>query len=151
MAILKEWCCAAHGSFEAFVKQDEVPKCPKGCSKRFVKREFLTAPAAGTHKTHAIDGIQRDLAHDFGLSDLKVHKDSGTSVMQNLRSATDFSPKWVDVPGKMAPGWTQRGEKPAAAPVSSFGMQGGNALTGSTVPTKIPTNIVGSFKADVPT
>jgi hypothetical protein len=147
MAILKEFTCAAHGPFEEFVKQDETPSCPKGCSKRFVRREIRTAPATRGVVMGRMDGLQKDLAHDFGLSDLKVQRDTGTSVMQNLRSGTDFSPKWVDTPRPSA-GWSQRGEKPAALPVSSFGMEAGNALAGANTPKSIPTKIMGSYKGE---
>jgi hypothetical protein len=148
MAVLKEYVCAAHGPFEAFVKSDEMGVCPKGCSKRFVKREFRTAPAIKNVVTGTLDGHQRALAHQFGLGDLKVGKDDGKSVMQNLREKEDFSPKWHDVPGRMAPGWSQRGEKPApVAPQAAFGMQGGNALVGSNTPKQIPTEVVGRHKA----
>lgn len=144
MAVLKEYVCAAHGPFEAMVSADEMGKCPKGCSKRFVKREFRTAPAVRNVVTGRMDGLQRDLAHQFGLSDLKVGKDDGKSVMQNLRDKEDFSVKWADVPGHMAPGWSQRNEKAAAvAPQATYGMQGGNALVGASTPKQIPTEIVG--------
>lgn len=148
MGVLKEYFCAAHGAFEAIVKQDEMPKCPRGCSKRFVKREFRTAPGYRSTVTRATDGMVKDIAHDFGLSDMKTDPRGETSVMQNLRKGEDFSPKWVDVPNTMKAGWTQRGETPSAAPVSAFGMQPGNALSSVPVSKAIPTNIVGSHKGD---
>jgi len=148
MGILKEYVCAAHGPFEDIVNGDEMGKCPKGCSRRFVKREIRTAPAAGSVVTGRMDNLQRDLAHDFGLSDLKTNAKDGTSVMQNLRRGEDFSPRWVDTPNKMAPGWSQRGEKPSTLPVQSFGMEAGNALAGAATPKNIPTNIVGRVKAE---
>jgi len=147
MAILKEYTCAAHGPFEALVKQDETPKCPKGCSKRFVKREIRTAPAARSVVTGRMDTLQRDVAHDFGLSNLKVGRDDGKSVIQNLRSETDFSPRWLDTP-RPAPGWSQRGEKPSALPVSSMGMQPDNVLSSISAPKQIPTNIVGKYSGE---
>ena len=147
MAILKEYTCAAHGPFEAMVKQDQTPKCPNGCSKRFGSREFRTAPAARSVVMGRMDGLQRDMAHDFGLSNIKVDKDNGKSVIQNLRSETDFSPRWIDTP-RPAPGWSSRGETPAALPVASMGMQAGNALSSMAAPKHIPTNIVGKYSGE---
>lgn len=147
MAILKEFTCAAHGPFEEFVSQDEIPMCPKGCSKRFVRREIRTAPATRGVVMGRLDGLQKDLAHDFGLSDIKSGRDDGKSVMQNLRSGTDFSPKWVDVP-KPSAGWSARGEKPAPVSVQSFGMEAGNALKGAPTPKQIPTKIMASYKGE---
>jgi hypothetical protein len=145
MAILKEYRCQAHGPFEAFA-DDEVPECPNGCSARWVKREIRTAPAAGNVRTGKMDALQRDLAHNFGLSDLKTDKENGKSVIENLRGMPDFSPKWVDVPGKQAAGWSQRGEKPAAVDVAStFGMQAGNALADSKPSKSIPTQLMGKW------
>lgn len=148
MAVLKEFVCQAHGAFEEFVQQDEVPKCPRGCSKRFVKREFRTAPAIRNVVTGRMDNIQKDLAHDFGLSDMKVNRDDGNSVMQNLRKGEDFNPKWVDLPRQNA-GWSQRGEKPAPINVQSLGMQAGNALQGAPLPKQVPTKIMGTYKGDI--
>lgn len=147
MAILKEFTCKAHGAFEAFVKQDETPKCPRGCAKSFVKREFRTAPAVRNVVTGRMDGLQKDLAHDFGLSDMKVGRDDGNSVMQNLRSSEDFSPRWVGLPNQAA-GWSGRGEKPAPIDVKSLGMQAGNALEGAPLPKQVPTKIMGSYKGE---
>jgi hypothetical protein len=141
MAILKEWSCKAHGSFEAIVEQDETPQCPKGCSKRFVVREIRTAPAARGVVSGTLDQLQRGLAHDFGLSDLKAGRDDGKSVMQNLkRDGSSMAPHWVDVPGHLSTGWSRRKEKPAAVDVSStFGIRPDNALSAVKLPTHIPT------------
>lgn len=142
MAVLKEFRCKAHGAFEEFVKADETPKCPKGCSSRFVVREFRTAPAIRGAATGRLDGLQKELAHDFGLPDLKVGRDDGKSVMENLRSGTDFSTRWVDVPGKQASG------TPTPVSAQNFGMMDGNALAGAALPKELPTKIQGSYKGD---
>ena len=142
MAVLKEFYCKAHGAFEEFVKNDRMPKCPKGCSPRFVSREFRTAPSIRGVSTGRMDGLQRELAHDFGLSDLKVGRDDGKSLMENLRSGSDFSTRWVDLPGKSAAG------EPAKVSAQNFGMMGGNALAGAALPKELPTKIQGSYKGD---
>jgi hypothetical protein len=142
MAVLKEFYCKAHGAFEEFVKSDRNPKCPKGCSPRFVTREFRTAPSIRGVATGRMDGLQREIAHDFGLSDLKVGRDDGKSLMENLRSGTDFSTRWVDVPGKSAAG------QPTQISAQNFGMMDGNALAGAALPKELPTKIQGSYKGD---
>jgi hypothetical protein len=101
MAILKEFACAAHGPFEAFVKQDEIAKCPKGCSTKFVVREIRTAVATQNVITGRLDSMQKDIAHSYGLRDIKVDKQDGSSVMENLRKGekpSDFSPYWASNP-----------------------------------------------------
>jgi hypothetical protein len=147
MAILKEFTCAAHGPFDERVEGDEIPQCPTGCSPRFVRREIRTAPAMKTVISGRLDTLQRDIAHDFGLSDMKVSKDSNSSVMENLRRGEDFSPKWVDVPNKMKSGWANRGEQAGSISPTSLGLQGENNLapvaqTGQ-LPRRIPTRIEG--------
>jgi hypothetical protein len=94
-----------------------------------------------------MDTLQRDVAHEFGLTNLKLGRDDGKIVIQNLRSETDFSPRWVDTP-RPAPGWSSRGETPAALPVASMGMQAGNALSSMATPKQIPTNIVGKYSGE---
>lgn len=139
MAVLKEFACKAHGPFEEIVEQDVVPGCPHGCSSRFVVREFRTAPAARNVVTGKMDALQRDIASDFGLRDIKVDKQGGQSVMQNLQSGQDFSPRWVDVPNKLKSGDF----------ASSLGMTGGNALQGTSLPKPTPI-IQGSYRASLP-
>jgi hypothetical protein len=152
MMPLKEFRCAAHGPFEALVKLDETKTpCPRGCSTRFVKQEIRTAPSFHGGKTAVQDAMQKDLATSYGLPDLKVDKDDGRSVMDRLRRDTtdDYSTRWADVPGKMAPGWSKRGETPVSInPRATFGMQGGNELAPSKLSTAIPTQIMGRAKAE---
>lgn len=121
MAVLKEFTCKAHGPFEEFVEQDTTPECPKGCSPKFVTREIRTAPASRDVITGKMDGLQRDLAADFGLSNLKVDKEAGSpSVIENLRGRPQQASDWLKMPNPPAPGWSQRGEKPPAAAISGF-------------------------------
>jgi hypothetical protein len=99
MTILKEFVCKAHGPFEEFVRGDKTPKCPKGCSPRWVTREIRTAPAAHGHVTGQLDLLQKDIAKDFRLRDIKVDKEGGGSVMNELRKGdqnTNYSAFWSD-------------------------------------------------------
>lgn len=66
MAVLKEWMCMAHGSFDSL-----WPKCPKGCAgETMVRRVFLTAPGLGSGRTKNIDRTLTGLASEYGLSDI---------------------------------------------------------------------------------
>lgn len=143
MAVLKEWRCKAHGAFEAAVPQGEIAECPHGCPKRFISREIRTAPSARGPVMGTLDHMQRELAHDFGLSDLKAGRDDGKSVMQNLREGNMMAPTWIDVPGHLKPGFTQRKEAAAAVNVAgTYGVTPDNVLSTVAPPKSIPTNIV---------
>ena len=151
MPVLKEFTCKAHGPFEEFVDQNVIPECPKGCSARWVTREIRTAPAANSVITGKLDDLQRNLAKDFGLSDLKVDKQDGKSVIENLRGTPDFRPKWVDMPAPLKAGWSKRGEKPPPVNISStFGVQADNALARVPLPKALPTQVEGRYKGEVP-
>ena len=98
MAILKEFICKAHGPFEEFVNGEETPACPKGCSARWVTREIRTAPAMSNPVNRNRDAMLKDAAAQFGLTDIKVDKEPGTSVMDNLRQsdAVPTATTWGD-------------------------------------------------------
>lgn len=129
--VIHDFECAAHGVFEKRVKGGELPKCPHGCSKSFVKKVFLKAPAHVSNGTKFQDSAVRTLAADFGMSDVRNDKDGG-SVMDAMRKGQDLGrPKFMEVPHAQ-PGWSQRGEKapnfnPQAAISAQF--QGENAMT----------------------
>jgi hypothetical protein len=139
VAVLKEFACKAHGPFEEIVEQDTTPPCPKGCSPRFVVREIRSAPAARGVITGKMDTLYRNVAKDFGLSNLKVDKENGKSVMQNLQSGENFSPRWVDVPREAAKGGF----------ASSMGLTSGNAIAGANFVKPTPI-FDGSYKAPFP-
>jgi hypothetical protein len=120
MSVMKEYVCAAHGAFEA-----RSPKCPRGCSARFVRQEFRTAPAVRSGGTHAIDRELRNLASDYRLPDIRT-SDDGQSVMQNLRKNPQFKPSWGNV-DHAAPGFSQRGDAKTFNP-ASMGVQGANVI-----------------------
>lgn len=146
MAIVKEWRCEAHGEFE-----NANGKCPGGCPSDWVHREFRTAPAARSAVMGHTDRELRNLANDYGLSDIKNDKD-GSSVMQSLkRPEGDIKPKWGDISKTWSPpGWSQRGEKPQSMTVpGTFGnhLQGQNGLEGFKFGQPMP-KFVGKPRAD---
>lgn len=76
MAIVKEWKCAKHGTFEG-----SHPICPAlGCRSQKVERVFLTAPGIKSefHSRHE-QGIKK-LAAAYGQSDFRSAKAGETSV-----------------------------------------------------------------------
>lgn len=93
MAIVREFCCRAHGPFES---KRQHPRCPRGCSAKFVVQEFRTAPPLLGARTKRIDAELSNLAKSYGLSDLKT--DGKDSVMTSLRKRPDFKPLWGQVP-----------------------------------------------------
>jgi hypothetical protein len=154
MAILKEYVCAAHGEFEAF-----EPVCPNGCAGRFVRREIRTAPAIRSVRTGNADAISRQLADDFGLTDLS-NKD-GDSVMQNLRKKDwtrvkkgEIAPSaWVGGVPHASDGWAERGEKAPTFNPATVGLQADAAMRArdgrTTVQTVVDTRR-GQRKATLP-
>lgn len=125
MSVIREWRCAAHGSFES-----PEGKCPQGCPKRFVVQEFLTPPAIHDGTTKHTDATLRGLADSVGLTDMS---NRNGSVMASQKPnpnhrGMDFSPKWVDIP-HASPGWSQRQEaSPVVTPQEIGGMTGANVI-----------------------
>jgi hypothetical protein len=120
MPILKEYSCAAHGPFEAFEAE-----CPYGCSPRFVKQEFRTAPGFKSERTGNSDKTLDSLAKDYGMTNMGNR--GGDSVMQHLRRMPQSRPTWGDVQHAQ-PGFSQRGEAPKTFNPGSIGVAAGNAL-----------------------
>ena len=83
--ILKEWTCLAHGNFDSF-----WPKCPAGCEGKIVRRAFRTPPGVTSPQTKGVDGTLRQLAAEYGLSDMNNHGGE-TGVRQPSQSTVDFN------------------------------------------------------------
>ena len=132
MAVLKEFACAAHGPFEEMVNGDETPRCPHGCSKRFVTREIRTPAATRGAVTGTLDQMQKGIADEFKLRDIKVDKEPGTSVMDNLRRSD---------PTKAGAFWGN----PSKMNLGEF--KATSALTKMAQPT--PTQIDGRYKGSI--
>jgi hypothetical protein len=63
--ILKDHKCPTHGYFESY-----VPECPLGCTEG-VKVVFLKAPGYKSDKTKHADKTVKQLASDFGMTNIK--------------------------------------------------------------------------------
>jgi hypothetical protein len=117
MSVNREYRCTAH-DYE-FESTEEHPPCPYGCSPRFVQMEFRTPPSIRHLGTRNTDILQKQLASDYGLTDMRNDKD-GTSVMHSTRTASgglrkNFEPhqqaKWAPNLFQPQHGWAQRGEE----------------------------------------
>ena len=117
MAVNREWKCVFHDhEFESF---EEVPSCPFGCGPNNVVLEFRTAPAYKRNSTKITDALQRQLASDYNMTDMRGDKD-GTSVMSNTRIesggarrvADSGKPYWNPGMFPVEPGWARAGAKP---------------------------------------
>ena len=65
MAVLHDYKCAEHGYFEAW-----EPKCPHGCEAG-IKKVVLRAPGVISAKTRKNDKTLKNLASDFGMTNIK--------------------------------------------------------------------------------
>lgn len=140
MPIKKEFKCMAHGFFEA-VTDDEMPRCPSGCTIG-IERAFLTPQSIrGNSRTKNIDKTFAELARDFNLSDISNR--GGDSVMHNnlrmnplSKEARDYRPQWHAIQGN-AEGKVDMAQVMAQHGVSSD--DGGAFQTGQfQQPTMIP-------------
>lgn len=81
MAVLREYRCTAHD--HEFESMEDRPSCPFGCNSKFVVQEFRTPFGIGTQRTATVDRLQKNLADDYGLTDMRNDRDS--SVMSQTR------------------------------------------------------------------
>ena len=121
--ILRDFNCIVHGVFES---GEEAPKCPFGCSNSFVEKVFLQPPMVG-NGTKMVDNVVKDLANDFGLTNLDNR--GGDSVKNNagrVRERT-VSDQILD---RMGGAWQSLdGSRNALQALSGLGVQGQNALS----------------------
>lgn len=92
MGVLKEFLCPAHGRFDS-----DVAKCPHGCDF-VVDRVFHTAPGTRSAKTRATDVLLRDIAQQYGFTDMSTKNGSVMASQRKEKPAMDFSPVWGDIP-----------------------------------------------------
>lgn len=137
MAVLREYRCLQHEI--EFESCDDIPACPKGCTSRSViVREFRTPFSIGSERTHTIDTVQRQLAADYGLTDMRNDRDAsvmsqtrkesgGRRVIGSGRVHREYSAeretRWAPGLFKPAPGWSRTGEVPSFN-FSSAGIKG---------------------------
>jgi hypothetical protein len=133
MPVLNDYTCLAHGELGEMFE----PKCPHGCARSFVKVIFKKPPSIKHNSTKVADMALRDLATDFGMTDLKNDKYGG-SIMDQLRNpqkAEDFAPRWHDVPHAQ-PGFS-RGEGASIPTVDPSAAIGGSTVQGENAPARL--------------
>lgn len=80
--VIKEWKCAAHGSFDG-----SHPICPRlGCESENVAREFRTPVGFKSDTTKMTDTGLRKTVDDYKLGDLKSARE-GESSKANYQGA----------------------------------------------------------------
>ena len=103
MAVLADWECLAHGRFESFEQ-----KCPHGCGQSIVSKIFINAPGIHSDRTKNIDKTFRNLADDFGLTNMNNQNGQSAAVRpdpakmaareQLMGKLGDTSNAWGNVP-----------------------------------------------------
>lgn len=115
MAVNREFRCTFHDlEFESL---EARPACPCGCDPSMVVLEFRTPFGLKGDRTRVTDNLQRQLAADYGMSDMRGDKE-GTSVMSNtpMRSGgarligDQGKAYWKPDLFQVKSGWTARGE-----------------------------------------
>lgn len=135
MAVLREFRCMAHDL--PFESMEEKPRCPSGCSARFVQQEFRTPVGIRSGGTRVHDEMAKQLANDYNMTDMRNDKD-GSSVMSNTPSTSGGARQVAKPPGAywnpnlmpVRQGWAQRGE-----PAPTFNAAA-NKVTDGGVPIK---------------
>jgi hypothetical protein len=133
MGVNREWRCYAHDL--AFESTDDHPHCPSGCSPKFVVQEFRTPPGIRSGGTKVFDTMQKQLAQDYNLTDMRNDKD-GSSVMSRTPTSSGGTRVIGEKPPATAywnpslfpvtPGWAKRGEpEPRFNPASAKIVDGG--------------------------
>jgi len=85
--ILRDYKCQEHGFFEGF-----EPTCPQGCTDELVLQVFLKSPGFVSDKSKAADSHLRNLASEFGMSDIKSTRE-GENQAGYLKRNNKFSEK----------------------------------------------------------
>jgi hypothetical protein len=121
--VTREFRCRAHDyEFELQMEMDDdqMPKCPYGCSAKYVALEFRTPISIRSNGTSTQDALMKKLAADYGLSDMR--NTDGQSVMSSTRVGSgglkrDYQPfqipKWepsLSTTSVAPMGWAQRGD-----------------------------------------
>jgi hypothetical protein len=137
--ILRDYNCLAHGIFEG-----SEAICPHGCKgSGFVSIVHLKAPAIGSQRTKNLDAITRNLANQFGLTDMdnrggQAVKRPDPMAAKRAEEYNEFiqqkfgSPWQAVAPGGvMQPDKTIKGGSEGSGAIQSiagFGAQSGSAM-----------------------
>jgi hypothetical protein len=127
MAVLHDYHCEKHGYFES-----RVAKCPmKGCNEE-VLQVFLQAPSIISAKTKFTDKSTKQLAMEFGMSDIKTTRE-GEHQEGFLTKKNKFTEKEYSDAEKFATrkrGVNKDKLKPVVPPVQTEARPGDSAIWG---------------------
>ena len=127
MAVLHDYHCEKHGYFES-----RVAKCPmKGCNEE-VLQVFLQAPSLISAKTRFTDKSTKQLAMEFGMSDIKTTRE-GEHQSGFLTKKNKFTEKEYEQAEKYATrkkGVNKDNIKPNIPPVQTEARAGDAAIWG---------------------
>jgi len=90
MAILRDYCCENHGMFESW-----EPECPMKFCKGTISIVHLKPVSMKSDKTKATDTRVKNLALDFGMTDVKSTKE-GEHQSGYLKRNNKLSDKQFD-------------------------------------------------------
>jgi hypothetical protein len=89
MAVYHDYKCPAHGFFES-----NKPECPHGCTAD-VQMVFLQPVGMKSDRTKHADTTLKDLANDYGMSDIKSARQGdhqNHALLQNKQAAQPQNP-----------------------------------------------------------
>ena len=140
MAVLHDYNCLAHGIFEGF-----EAVCPHGCKgPGFGSVVHLKAPGIGTQRTKNLDAITRNLANQFGLTDMDnrggqpVKRPDPMAAKRAEEYQEWITQKFGSTWQSVAPGGVMQADKTvkggsegsgALQSIAGLGAQGGSAVT----------------------
>jgi len=93
MPPVKEWKCEAHGFFES-----DQAVCPHGCTT--ISRVFLTPVSIQSDGTKRNDETLKNLASDFGMSDIKSVREGEAQPPRLANAKNPFAVQWAS-PGSI--------------------------------------------------
>lgn len=122
--ILRDYNCLAHGIFEG-----TEPVCPRGCKGNgFVSIIHLKAPSIGTARTKSLDNITRNLANQFGLTDMDNR--GGQAVKRPDPMAAKRAEEYSDfIKEKFGSPWQSVSGGNPLHHIQGLGAQGGSAVS----------------------
>jgi hypothetical protein len=131
MGVNKEWRCTGHDY--GFESREDKPRCPFGCSSKFVVQEFRTPVGIRSGGTRIQDEMTKQLADDYRMTDMR-NGDDGESVKASTRTESGGTKvvgqqksKAYWEPGlfQPKPGWAQRGEPEPSFNARAAGIKDG--------------------------
>ena len=121
--ILHDYSCMAHGHFES-----SKPDCPHGCKGGMVSIVHLKAPGFVSARTKGIDKTTRNLASQFGLTEMDNR--GGQPVKRPDPMAAKRAEEYqAFIQEKFGSPWQSVANSNPLQHIQGIGAQGGSAVT----------------------